>query len=81
MSKPLEKEFQYYLDHQDELVSKHNGKIIVIKNQKVLGVYDSDMEAINATKKDHEVGTFLVHECGPGEENYTRRFHSRVRFA
>jgi len=31
MSKPLEKEFKYYLDNQDKLVEKYNGKFIVIK--------------------------------------------------
>ena len=37
----LEKELQYYIDNQNELVSKYNGKFLVIKDCNVLGAYDS----------------------------------------
>ena len=74
----LEKEFQYYVNHQDELVRKYNGKILVIKDQKVIGVFENEIDAIQAVSKDHEIGTFLVHRCEPGEQNYTMSFHSRV---
>jgi hypothetical protein len=77
----LEKEFEYYIKHQEELVKKHSGKFIVIKDQNVIGVYDSDLEAISETTKEHEIGSFLVHKCEPGEQNYTATFHSRVSFA
>jgi len=80
MSKPLEKEFKYYLEHQEELVKKHNGKFIVIKGEDVLGAYDSELEAIQEASKEHELGTFLVQECVPGTESFTQTFHSRVRF-
>lgn len=80
MSNPLEKEFAYYLDHQDELVEQFNGKFIVIKGQEVLGAYDAELEAIQKTVKDHALGTFLVQKCEPGEESYTQTFHSRVAF-
>ena len=36
----LEKEFNYYLQHQDELVKEYDGKYIVIKDNAVAGVYD-----------------------------------------
>lgn len=80
MSKRLEKEFDYYLNNQDELVNKYNQKFIVIKNCKVIGVYDTELEAINTIKKDHELGTFLVQKCEPGSENFTQKYHSRVAF-
>lgn len=83
-SKPenqLEKEFQYYLDHQDELVEKYNGRVIVIKDQEVIGDYDSDIEAIVETEKKHPIGTFLVQLCSEGSEHYTQHFQSRVSFA
>ena len=69
--KPLEAEFEYYIKHQDKLVKQYNGKVVVIKDNKVLGVYDNDNEAIYETRKEHKLGTFLVHLVGPGEENYT----------
>ncbi len=76
----LEKEFQYYIDHQEELVRQHNGKFIVIKGQEIIGVYDSEMEAIEKTSAEHELGTFLIQKCEPGSESYTQTYHSRVAF-
>ena len=77
----LEKEFRYYLEHQDELVKKYNGKFIVIKNREVIGAFDSELEAIDKTAEKHELGTFLVQKCEPGRESYTQTYHSRVTFA
>jgi len=75
---PLEKEFRYYIEHQDELVSKYMGKYVVIKNGGLIGDYDDKIEAIRETLKAHELGTFLVQKCEPGSESYTQVFHSRV---
>ena len=81
MAKALEKEFEYYLAHQAELVEKFDGKFVVIKGNEVLGAYDSEIEAIEETMKEHELGTFLVQKCEEGEESYTMTFHSRVAYA
>ena len=77
----LDGEFQYYKDHQAELVSQYLNKYIVIKNDKVIGEYNSELDAYLETKKIHELGTFLIIQCLPGEESYTQTFHSRVTFA
>ena len=77
----LEKEFDYYLAHQDELVEKYNGKVVVVKGEKVIGVYDTEYLAVTETSKKEELGTFLVQKCEPGAESYTQTFHSRVTFA
>jgi len=77
----LEKEFKYYIDHQAELVEKYNGKFIVIKDCKVIGAFDSELEAINTTSEQYELGTFLVQKCEPGSESYTQTYHSRVALA
>lgn len=74
----LEKEFNYYLEHQEELVKKYNGKFIVIKNSDVIGVFESELEAVEKTAEKHELGTFLVQRCAPGNEYYTHTYHSRV---
>jgi hypothetical protein len=77
----LEREFNYYLSHQSELVEKYNNKVIVIKGDNVIGVYESEIDAIETTSKEHEIGTFLVQKCLPGNDSYTMTFHSRVVFA
>ena len=76
----LEKEFQYYKDHQDELVKKYNGKFIAIVGEKVVGAYSTEREAYLKTKESYEVGTFLIQRCRPGKDSYTQTFHSRVAF-
>ena len=81
MAKKLEKDFKYFLDNQNELVKKYLSKFIVIFDQEVIGAFDSELEAIDKTKENHELGTFLVQKCEPGEESFTRTFHSRVAFA
>jgi hypothetical protein len=74
----LEHEFQYYLDHQLELVEKYSGKFIVIKNKRVIGNYNSHGEAYNEALKTEKLGTFLIQHCTPGNEGYTQTFHSQV---
>lgn len=80
MTKQLENEFSYYLKNQSELVKRYAGKFLVIKGIDILGVYDSDMEALEKTVKDHELGTFLIQFCSPGESDYTHTYHSRIAF-
>ncbi len=77
----LDKEFKYYLENQDDLVVKYNGKFIVIIGEDVIGVYDSQIEAYEETAKVHKLGTFFIHQVGPGKENFTQVFHSRVAFS
>lgn len=74
----LEKEFKYYLSHQNELVEKYNDQYIVIKEEEVIGSYESEIEAIEKTQETYDLGTFLVHKCGAGKDNYTQTYHSRV---
>ena len=76
----LDKEFKYYLDNQKKLVKKHNKKFVVIKDEKVIGVYDSEVQAYFETKKNHEPGTFLIQFCEPGEGSYTHTYQTRVTF-
>ena len=74
----FEKEFQYYIDHQKDLVEKYQNKFIVIIGEEVIGVYDTLFQSIEETEKNHEPGSFFIQECLPGEDNYTITYHSRV---
>lgn len=77
----LDTEFQYYLEHQMELAKKHEGKYIVIKDQRVLGAYDDEIEAVKATSQNHEMGTFLVQLCSADPKSTVQTYHSRAHFA
>lgn len=76
----LEVEFKYYLDNQNELVKKFEGKYLVIVGKNVVGVYNSEEEAYFDSIKKYELGTFLIQYCEAGENSYTQSFHSRVSF-
>jgi hypothetical protein len=76
----LDKEFKYYIDNQAELLKEYNGRFIVIKNETVIGNYSSEIDAYTETIKKHQLGTFLIQQCVPGNESYNQTFHSRVSF-
>lgn len=76
----LDKELQYYIDNQSDLIAKYQDKFLVIKDKTVIGIYNTEIEAYSETVKIHELGTFLIQECQPGDENYTQTFRTRVIF-
>ena len=78
MTSPLQKEFDFYLANQAEMVEKYDGKFIVIKDGIVVGEYDDEMTAVTETQKSHALGTFLVQKVSEGDTEYTQTFHSRV---
>ena len=78
----LDKEFQYYIDHQQELLKEYEGKYIVVKDCGVVGSYTSMEDALTVCiKRGMEPGTFLVQKCTNGDADYTQTFHTRVVFA
>lgn len=80
MNENLRREFEYYLQNQKELAQRYNGKVLAIKGQAVIGVFDSELEAVQQTSENHELGTFLVQKCDSTPESYTQSYHSRVVF-
>lgn len=75
---PLEQEFQYYLENQVELSKLYYGKSLIIKDQKVVGAYDSHHLAYEAATKEYPIGTFLIQLCLPGTQAYTSTYHSLI---
>lgn len=80
MDASLKKEFDFYLKNQQDLANEHEGKVVVIKDEKVLGFFDSALQATIETKKTHDLGTFLVQTVTKDDSGYTATFHSRVAF-
>ncbi len=73
----LDKEFQYYLDNQNELVKKYEGKYLIIKNNAVVDVFDTKDEAYFEGEKKYELGTFLIQYCTRGNVFFTQTFYSQ----
>lgn len=72
----LKEQLDYFIGHQDELVQKHRGKVLVIKDKAVVGVYGSEWDAYAEATKAFEPGTFLIQKCLAGQNAYTQQFVS-----
>ena len=72
----FEVENKFYQENRDSLRAQYLGKRVVIVKDKILGVYDSDTEALNETTKTRKMGTFCVKyiPVDPKEE-YPRVYH------
>ncbi len=77
----LDKEYQYYQAHKEELIEQYEGRYVVIVGEKVVGDYETEIEAVVSARKSYEPGTFLVQLCTRDEEAEVMRFHSRVSFS
>jgi hypothetical protein len=76
----LDKEYKYYLSNQKALLKEYKGKVLVIKDEKITGVYDSEAEAYQDSILKYELGTFLIQKCVPEDETI-QTFHSNVIFS
>jgi hypothetical protein len=76
----LEKELQFFIDNQERLVNEHRGKTLVIKDEQVVGVYDSPLEAYLDSLKKYEPGTFMIQPCTEGTDAYTVTITSHELF-
>jgi hypothetical protein len=64
-------DFHWYLERQNELVEKYNGKVLVIRNRQVVAAYPTELEAVDETLKTYGFGEFIVQPCSPGPDAYT----------
>lgn len=71
MSVTLHDEFAFYVKNQKKIYDKHAHKWVAIVGDRVIGAYDTIVDAIRETAKTHELGTFLVQYSDLGEDNYT----------
>jgi len=66
------KSFKWFLDNIQELVKRYPEKYIAIKDCKVLGAYNSFMEALTKTEKSgYKQGTFIVQQASADPSAYT----------
>ncbi len=78
--------FEYYLAHQDDMIKLYDGKFVAIKGTKVLGVYDSQGDALRRTSKGHRPGTFIIQKATktirftylPQDAHAVRSLHDQV---
>jgi len=64
-------DFMWFLANYTEFFNKYGHSFLVIKNENILGAYNSFKEAVEATKLTEELGTFIVQECSGSESAHT----------
>jgi hypothetical protein len=69
-------ELKFFIQHQEELVQRYEGKVLALQNKEVVGVYDSPLEAYLEAQKTHSLGTFMIQPCEPGPSAYTVTINS-----
>lgn len=77
----LEKVFDFYLTHQNELINKYLNKYLIIKDEQVAVAFDTKEEAYDFATSKFELGTFIIQQCLPGDLGHSQIFHSQVIFA
>lgn len=76
LKKERKEDFNYFVKHCQELYNKYGHKFISIKNSKILGIFDTEIEAITECIKKYPLGTFIVQECNGNESGYTNYISS-----
>ena len=64
----LEKERQYFLEHRAELLSAHSGKIVLVKDDQLIGAFNTIEEALAEGARRFGLTPFLVREVTASEE-------------
>lgn len=71
MSYNHEEDLEYFKEHQEELVSKYDGKELVIHCREVVASFDNVGDAFDYGCKTFGAGNFSLQNCVAGECAYT----------
>lgn len=73
----IDKLFQFYLEHQPELVKMYSGKYLVITVNSVTSFPDK-VSAYRFGVDTFGPGNFLLQLCTPGDGAYTVHLHTPI---
>lgn len=76
-----DKNFEYFNDNFQVLREEYADKFLVIKDQGVIGIYDSFDEAYSETIQKEKIGTFLIQLCRNDETTVNQFYSSNVVFS
>jgi len=74
----LSKDYEYFERNMSSFYKKYGRKFLVIKNQKVIGKYDTFSLAFHETIKTEKLGTFLIQECFKTKKENVYHFQGNV---
>lgn len=64
----LEQEYKFYLDHLKKFISKHLNQFVLIKENEVVGFFESYEDALRAGLKNFGNVPFFIKEVKKKEE-------------
>ncbi len=76
----FEKESNFFIANQEQLVHDHAGKVLVLRGEEVVGVYDDALQAYLDAVKKYKPGTFMIQPCIAGSDAYTVTITSHELF-
>lgn len=56
----LDKQYQFFLQHEEMLIEKYNGQFIVIHDEQVVDSFGSERDAYIYCVKHFQIGTFFI---------------------
>lgn len=78
----IDSNYEYFKKNIDALCEMYYGKYISVKNEAVLGSYESFDQAYNETIKSEELGSFLIMQCvGKDDASINNFYSNNVVFA
>ncbi len=60
---PNFKEYFWFKAHEEELLLRYFGRYLLIKDEKVVGDYDTRRLASIEAHKHFKPGTYIIHQC------------------
>ncbi len=76
-----DKNYSFFLANIEELCEKYHQKYVAIKNEAIIGIYDTFDEAYDKTIATEELGTFLIQQCVKEDASINFFYSNNVVFA
>lgn len=64
-------ELNFFVNNQERLVQQYGGKVLAIKGEEIIGVFNDTVEAYINVKKENQLGKVMIQNCIPGKDAYT----------
>ncbi len=77
----LEEEREYYAEHLSEWLNRHAGRVALIKGQQLVGVYDTENDAMSDGARRFGATSFLVRRIIPIQQEVSIPALTLERFA
>lgn len=67
----MEGNFEWFLEHYDEIYSLCGNCNVVIKDKRIIGIFRNEIEALQWINKNNLVGKVDIQYCNGEESGYT----------